>query len=215
MWIWRRYDVALRCNFVTLTEDEACYEERTIVDHSSGEISTEDAAVLLAAVKEALETDTYRFYTGTSYRHLLIWRGGSVIDLVPPHDKLGQVIGEFLPENKVLYEMMKKSYDILVDHPINIARKAAGKNPANAIWFWGAGTKPSLTSFKDKTGKDGVMISAVDLLKGIAVGAGMENIIVPGANGGLDTNYRGKAEAAVKALLGGKDFAYIHVEAPE
>ncbi len=208
-------DVALRCNFVTLTEDEACYEERTIVDHSSGEISTEDAAVLLAAVKEALETDTYRFYTGTSYRHLLIWRGGSVIDLVPPHDKLGQVIGEFLPENKVLYEMMKKSYDILVDHPINIARKAAGKNPANAIWFWGAGTKPSLTSFKDKTGKDGVMISAVDLLKGIAVGAGMENIIVPGANGGLDTNYRGKAEAAVKALLGGKDFAYIHVEAPD
>ena len=120
-----------------------------------------------------------------------------------------------MPENKVLYEMMKKSYDILVDHPINIARKAAGKNPANAIWFWGAGTKPSLTSFKDKTGKDGVMISAVDLLKGIAVGAGMENIIVPGANGGLDTNYRGKAEAAVKALLGGKDFAYIHVEAPD
>lgn len=208
-------DIALRCNFVTLSEEEDTYEERTIIDHSSDEISTEDAAVLLEAVKEALETENYRFYKGTSYRHLLIWKNGRVVSLTPPHDKLGQVIGAFLPEEGSLREMMKKSYDILAGHPLNIERKKKGLRPANSIWFWGAGTRPALTSFKEKTGKDGVMISAVDLLKGIAVGAGMENIIVPGANGGLHTNYKGKAEAAVKALLGGKDFAYIHVEAPD
>lgn len=209
-------DIAIRCNIVTLTEDETDYEQRTIIDHSSDEISTEDAAVLLEAVREALEDDVYKFYVGTSYRHLTIWKNGRVAELTPPHDKLGQVIGPFLPKEKVLREMMKKSYDILVNHPLNLERKAKGLKPANSIWFWGAGTKPMLTSFKEKTGKDGVMISAVDLLKGIAVGAGMENIIVNGANGGLHTNYRGKAMAAVEALLNqNKDFAYIHVEAPD
>lgn len=209
-------DIALRCNIVTLSEDENAYEERTILDHSSGEISTEDAAVLLGAVKKDLESDIYQFYTGTSYRHLLIWKNGRVVSLTPPHDKLGQVIGSFLPEDEMLRSMMRRSYDILVNHPINIDRKKRGLNPANSIWFWGAGTRPALASFKEKTGKDGVMISAVDLLKGIAVGAQMENIIVPGANGGLDTNYEGKAMAAVDALLNkGKDFAYIHVEAPD
>lgn len=208
-------DVALRCNIVTLSEDEQVYEKRTIIDHSADEISTEDAAVLLEAVKKELESDIYKFYVGTSYRHLLIWKEGRVVSLTPPHDKLGQVIGDFLPEDEMLKAMMKKSYDILVNHPLNIKRKKKGLNPANSIWFWGAGTRPALKSFKEKTGKDGVMISAVDLLKGIAVGAGMENISVLGANGGLNTNYRGKAEAAVKALLNGKDFAYIHVEAPD
>lgn len=209
-------DIALRCNLVTLTESEEHYEERTIIDHSSGEISTEDAAVLLEAVREALENDTYKFYVGTSYRHLTIWKNGQVVELAPPHDHLGQTIGAWLPEDKVLYEMMKKSYDILVNHPINIDRKRQGLNPANSIWFWGAGTRPALKAFKEKTGRNGVMISAVDLLKGIAVGASMENIIVEGANGGLHTNYRGKAQAAVKALLeDGKDFAYIHIEAPD
>lgn len=208
-------DVALRCNIVTLSEDEQVYEKRTIIDHSADEISTEDAAVLLEAVKKELESDIYKFYVGTSYRHLLIWKEGRVVSLTPPHDKLGQVIGDFLPEDETLKAMMKKSYDILVNHPLNIERKKKGLNPANSIWFWGAGTRPALKSFKEKTGKDGVMISAVDLLKGIAVGAGMENISVLGANGGLNTNYRGKAEAAVKALLNGKDFAYIHVEAPD
>lgn len=208
-------DVALRCNFVTLTENEAAYGDRTIVDHSSDEISTEDAAVLLEAVSAELETEAYKFYKGTSYRHLLIWKHGTVTELTPPHDKLGQVIGQFLPQDNVLREMMEKSYDILVNHPLNIERRKKGLNPANSIWFWGAGTRPALTSFKEKTGKDGVMISAVDLLKGIAVGAGMENIYVDGANGGLHTNYKGKAEAAADALLKGKDFAYIHVEAPD
>lgn len=208
-------DVALRCNIVTLSEEEP-YEEKRILDHSSGEISTEEAAVLLEAVKKELEKEGYRFYVGTSYRHCLIWEQGQVVELTPPHDVLGQVIGQHLPADAVLREMQKKSYEILADHPVNRERKAKGLNPANSLWFWGAGTKPILTSFEEKNHKKGVMISAVDLLKGIAVGAGMDNICVEGANGGLDTNYEGKAQAAVDALVnGGYDFAYIHVEAPD
>ena len=208
-------DVAFRCNIVTLTEEEP-YEEKTIIDHSSGEISTEDAAVLLDAVRRELAREGYEFYVGTSYRHLLIWKGGKVVELTPPHDILTKKIGAYLPQDEVLREMMKKSFDILKDHPINIERKRQGKNPANSIWFWGAGTRPALTSFEEKTGKKGVMISAVDLLKGIAVGAGMGLKIVEGANGGLHTNYEGKAQAAIDALTKeGYDFAYIHVEAPD
>ncbi|KLU70244.1 MAG: hypothetical protein RHS_3959 [Robinsoniella sp. RHS] len=208
-------DVALRCNLVTLSEEEP-YEEKTIIDHSSGEISTEDSAVLLNAVREALEDERYKFYVGTSYRHCLIWNQGNVVALTPPHDVLGQVIGKHLPEDRVLAEMQKKSYEILVNHPINIERKKQGKNPANSCWFWGAGTKPALSSFEEKFHKKGVMISAVDLLKGIAVGAEMDNITVEGANGGLHTNYEGKAQAAADALLkDGYDFVYIHVEAPD
>jgi 2,3-bisphosphoglycerate-independent phosphoglycerate mutase len=208
-------DIALRCNIVTVSEDEP-FEEKTIIDHSSGEISTEDAAVLLDAVRQELQDETYQFYVGTSYRHLLIWDHGSVVDLVQPHDVLGQKIGKHLPQDDKLREMMKRSYEILADHPINVERKRQGLNPANCCWFWGAGTKPALSSFEEKTGKRGVMISAVDLLKGIAVGASMKNIIVEGANGGLHTNYEGKAQAAVDALVkDGYDFAYIHVEAPD
>ena len=140
----------------------------------------------------------------------------SVVKLTPPHDVLGQKVGPNLPETESLREMMKKSYEILKNHPLNIERKKKGLNPANSCWFWGAGTKPALSSFEEKTGKKGVMISAVDLLKGIAVGAGMDNIIVPGADGTLNTNYEGKANAAIKALTeDGYDFAYIHVEAPD
>ena len=209
-------DIALRCNIVTVSTDDLPYEEKTILDHSSSEISTEDAAVLLEAVKKELENEVYKFYVGTSYRHLTIWDKGEVVPLTPPHDVLGQVIGQYLPQDAVLREMQKKSYDILKNHPINLERMKKGLNPANSLWFWGAGTRPALSSFEEKTGKKGVMISAVDLLKGIAVGAGMTNISVEGANGGLDTNYRGKAEAAVKALVeDGYDFAYIHVEAPD
>lgn len=208
-------DVALRCNIVTLSEEEP-YEEKRILDHSSGEISTEEAAILLEAVKKELENESYRFYVGTSYRHCLIWEQGQVVELTPPHDVLGQAIGQYLPADAILREMQKKSYEILADHPVNRERKAKGLNPANSLWFWGAGTKPILTSFEAKNHKKGVMISAVDLLKGIAVGAGMDNICVEGANGGLDTNYEGKAQAAVDALVNkGYDFAYIHVEAPD
>lgn len=209
-------DIALRCNIVTLSEEEDTYEERKIIDHSSGEISTEDAAVLLEAVKKELETEEFQYYVGTSYRHLLIWDKGEVVDLIQPHDVLGQVIGDKLPENEDLRRMMKKSYDILVNHPINIERKKQGLNPGNSCWFWGAGTRPALSSFEEKTGKTGAMISAVDLLKGIAAGSSMKVITVDGANGGLHTNYEGKAQAAVDVLTKeGYDFVYVHLEAPD
>lgn len=209
-------DIAIRCNIVTISEDDVPFEEKTIIDHSSGEISTEECAVLLEAVKKELQNEMYQFYVGTSYRHCLIWDKGSVVELTPPHDVLTQVIGQHLPQDEALREMMKKSYDILVSHPINIARKEKGLNPANCCWFWGAGTKPMLSSFYEKTGKKGLMISAVDLLKGIAVGAGMDNAEVEGADAGLHTNYTGKKDAAVKALVqDGYDFAYIHIEAPD
>ena len=209
-------DISFRCNIVTLSEEESEYEEKTIIDHSSGEISTEDAAILIEALKEGLKKEGYKFYVGTSYRHLLVWANGKLVELTPPHDILTKKIGDYLPSDEVLREMMKKSYDILANHPINIKRKEQGLNPANSAWFWGAGTRPALKSFEEKTGKRGVMISAVDLLKGIAVGIGMDNIAVEGANGGLHTNYEGKARAALDALLNkGYDFAYIHVEAPD
>lgn len=209
-------DIAIRCNIVTVSEEDTPYEEHTILDHSSSEISTEDAAVLLKAVQEELEDDIYQFFLGTSYRHCTIWKKGQVVELTPPHDVLGQVIGQYLPEDEKLREMMKKSYDILNQHPLNVERAKKGLHKANSIWFWGAGTKPILDSFEGKFGKKGVMISAVDLLKGIAVGAEMTNIEVEGADGTLETNYEGKADAAMKALLeDGYDFAYIHVEAPD
>ncbi len=209
-------DVAIRCNIVTLSDDNLPYEQKTILDHSSSEISTADAAILLEAVRKQLEWEGYHFYVGTSYRHLLIWNRGNVVPLTPPHDILTRVVGEYLPADPVLREMQKRSYDILNNHPINVERAKKGLNKANSIWFWGAGTRPALSPFYEKSGLKGVMISAVDLLKGIAVGAGMRNITVPGADGSLHTNYRGKAEAAVSALLSeGADFAYIHVEAPD
>lgn len=209
-------DIALRCNIVTVSDNNLPYEEKTIIDHSSSEISTKDAAILLEAIRNELETDVYKYYKGTSYRHLTIWDKGEVVDLTPPHDILGKVVGPYLPEDTNLRNMMKKSYDILNNHPLNVERAKKGLNKANSIWFWGAGTRPKLDSFEEKTGKKGAMISAVDLLKGIAVGASMLNIEVEGADGTLHTNYEGKAHAAVKALMeDGCDFVYIHVEAPD
>lgn len=208
-------DIALRCNIVTLSEDEA-YEEKTIIDHSSGEITTEEAKVLIDAVKKELETDEFQYYPGVSYRHLTIWDHGETVELTPPHDILGKRIGEYLPEETKLREMMEKSFDILDRHPINEKRREMGLNPANSIWFWGAGTRPALDDFEEKTGKKGAMVSAVDLLKGIAVGTHMLNLDVEGATGGLDTNYKGKAMAAVDSLTkDGADVVYIHVEAPD
>ena len=209
-------DVSFRCNLVTLSEKEDKYEDRHMIDHSSSEISTEDAEILLEALKQGLAREGYAFYAGTSYRHLLVWSHGEVSELTPPHDILTKRVGDYLPEDRVLREMMEKSYEILSAHPLNKERRAKGLHPANSAWFWGAGTRPALTSFEERTGKKGVMISAVDLLKGLAVGADMERILVEGANGGLHTNYEGKADAAADALLtGGFDFAYVHVEAPD
>ena len=209
-------DVVFRCNIVTLSEEDVPYEELTIIDHSADEISTEEADILLKAVAAELECEEYRFYTGTSYRHCMVWDKGSVLELTPPHDVLTQKVGQYLPANEVLAYMQKRSYEILKNHPVNLERKAKGLNPANSFWFWGAGTKPILTSFEDIYHKKGVMISAVDLLKGIAVGAEMDRILVEGANGGLHTNYEGKAAAAVNALAeDGFEFVYVHVEAPD
>ena len=208
-------DVVFRCNIVTLTEEEP-YEDKTILDHSSGEISTEDADILMDAIREAFQNEEFKFYTGTSYRHITVWDNGEILDMEPPHDHLGQTIGQFLPKNIKFREMMKKSFDILNNHPLNVKRAAEGKNKANSLWFWGAGTKPSLQNFREKTGLNGTMISAVDLLKGIALGAGMQVAQVEGATGSLDTNYVGKAQAAIDALLkNNQDFVYIHVEAPD
>ena len=208
-------DIVLRCNIVTLTEEEP-YAEKTILDHSSGEISTADADILMDAIRENFNSDEFQYYTGTSYRHITIWKNGVMPQLEPPHDHLTQVIGPYLPQERKLREMMEKSFDILNTHPLNLERAAKGKNKANSLWFWGAGTKPSLQSFSEKTGLKGAMVSAVDLLKGIAVGAGMKVYQVPGATGSIDTNFEGKAQAAIDALTkDGCDFVYVHVEAPD
>ncbi len=212
----KKTDVSYRCNLVTLSEEDCAYEDRQIIDHSSDEISTEEAAVLIEALKEGLGRKGYLFYAGTSYRHLLVQENGTETELVPPHDILTRRIGEYLPGDPILRDMMRESYGILKNHPVNEERRKKGLHPANSAWFWGAGKKPALDSFEERTGKRGIMISAVDLLKGIAVGAGMDCASVKGANGGLHTNYRGKAQAAVQALAyDGYDFAYIHIEAPD
>ena len=206
-------DVIFRCNLVTLGQEEG-YENKTILDHSSGEISTEDADILMDAIRAHFNNETFQFYTGTSYRHILVWKKGRLAQLEPPHDHLTQVIGPWLPKEDVLRSFMEKSFGILDNHPLNQARAAQGKNKGNSLWFWGAGTKPSLPSFREKTGLTGTMISAVDLLKGIGVGSGMKIVNVPGATGSIDTNWEGKAEAAIKALQD-SDFVYVHVEAPD
>lgn len=208
-------DVIYRCNLVTVSEKEP-YEQKILIDHSSGEIATEDADILMDAIREAFNSDEFQFFTGTSYRHITVWNNGHELDMEPPHDHLGVVTGPYLPGNPMFLDMMKRSFDILNDHPLNVERAKKGLNKANSIWFWGAGTKPALENFTEKTKLRGSVISAVDLLKGIAVGAGMDVLHVPGATGSLETNYVGKAEAALKSLLvDGADFTYIHVEAPD
>lgn len=213
-------DVTYRVNLVTLTEDDhQKYEDKKIVDHSGGEISTEEARELIQAVAEALGTEIQTFYPGISYRHLLVWNGGSTnVTLIPPHDIRGQFIKEYLPKgdyDDALMGMMKKSYDILENHPININRRQKGLLPANSIWIWGEGTKPQLTNFFEKYKIKGSMISAVDLLKGIGAGGGLQVEEVEGATGTLHTNYRGKVDKALEVMEQGIDFVYIHVEAPD
>ncbi len=208
-------DIIFRVNVVTLTEEEP-YAEKTIVDHSAGEISSADAAILIKSIQEAFNSETFQFYPGTSYRHIMIWKKGRLSHLEPPHDHLTQVIGPYLPRETVLRDFMEKSFDILNNHPLNLQRAAEGKNKANSLWYWGPGTKPGLENFQAKTGLKGAMVSAVDLLKGIAVGSGMQVCPVEGATGSIDTNWEGKAQAAIDALLkDGCDYVYVHVEAPD
>lgn len=210
-------DVTYRTNLVTLS-DEADYGERVMVDYSAGEISTAEAKELILAVQESLGDDIWTFYPGISYRHCLLVKDGlDGADLTPPHDISGRKIGEYLPKGEngeKLLDLMKKSYDVLKNHPVNLKRIEKGLRPANSIWFWGEGRKPALPNFKEKFGLSGAMISAVDLLKGIAKVAGMEVVEVEGATGNIDTNYVGKAMAALDALTR-HDFVYIHVEAPD
>lgn len=211
-------DITFRCNLVTLSEDEP-YEEKTMVDYSSDEISTEEAHELIAALAKEFNTDTIHFYGGISYRHLMVWNGVPLdFELTPPHDITLRKVTEHLPKGKnsaVILDFMKRSFDILNHHPINEQRRARGLRPANSAWIWGEGEKPQLDSFRDKFGLRGSVVSAVDLVKGIGVCAGMEVIEVEGATGNVDTNFEGKAQAALDALKRGSDFVYLHFEAPD
>lgn len=212
-------DVTLRCNLVTLSDDED-YENKTILDYCADDISSEEAKILIEYIQEKLGNDVFRFYPGVSYRHCLVWSNGNPHPgvLTPPHDITGKVITDYIPKGEdvdELYDLMKKSYDLLKDHPVNQARIARGKRPANSIWLWGEGTKPLLDNFSEKFGIKGSMISAVDLLKGIAICAGMNSVDVDGATGYLDTNFDGKCKAAIEEFKNGADLVYVHVEAPD
>lgn len=212
-------DVTLRCNLVTLSDEEN-YEDKTMVDYSAGDIGTEEASEIIKSVEEFFGNEIYKYYSGVQYRHCLVVKGGTTElgSMTPPHDISGRVIGPYLSvhENaKELISMMKRSYDFLMEHPVNKKRIANGLRPANSIWLWGEGRKPGLPAFEELYGKKGAVISAVDLLKGIAICAGMEAPDVPGATGYIDTNFKGKAEEAVKQLKDGKDFVYVHFEAPD
>lgn len=211
-------DVTFRTNLVTLSDEED-YAKKTMLDYSAGEITTEEAEELIKAVAKELDTDKIKFYPGISYRHLCVWNGGSInVELTPPHDISDKCVGEYLPKGdgaEKLYEMMRASEKILKDHPINKKRIENGENPATSIWVWGEGTKPSVDNFYEKYGLKGTVISAVDLIKGIAKCAGMESVDVPGATGNCETNWTGKAQAALDAITGDSDFVYLHMEAPD
>lgn len=212
-------DVALRCNIVTLS-DEDNYDEKTMLDYSAGDISSEEAAEIIKTVQEHFGNEEFTFYSGVSYRHCLIWNNGTTAlgKMTPPHDISGRVVGEHIsasPNAAKLVKMMRESYDILKDHPVNKKRIAEGKAPANSIWLWGEGSKPALSDFEATYGKKGSVVSAVDLLKGIAICAGMNAPEVEGATGYIDTNFEGKANAAVEEWKSGRDLVYIHIEAPD
>ncbi len=212
-------EIALRCNLVTLSDD-ADYDKKTMLDYSAGDISSAEAAELIKTVQEVFGTEEFTFYSGVSYRHCLIWKGGTlnIGKMTPPHDISGRVVGEYISDSEnaaKLTKMMRDSYNVLKDHPVNKQRIAAGKSPANSIWLWGEGTCPSLPSFEDTYGLKGSIISAVDLLKGIGLCAGMDVPNVKGATGYIDTDFEGKANAAVEELRKGKDLVYVHFEAPD
>lgn len=212
-------DVSLRTNLVTLSDKGEPFADKVIEDYCADDISTEEARQLIEAVQAAFGGGEYDFYTGVSYRHCLIWHGGTTElgNMTPPHDITGKVIGPHLSTAETarpLLEMMEKSFDLLKDHPVNKARVAAGRRPANCIWLWGEGKRPALQPFEALYGIKGGMVSAVDLLKGIANCAGMEVAEVPGATGYIDTDFEGKAKAALD-LLTRNDLVYVHFEAPD
>ena len=212
-------DVAFRCNLVTLTDDEP-YASKTMIDHSSDEIATEDAAELIKTIEQHLGTDEFRFYPGRSYRHLLVWHNGCIGNVMtPPHDILERTIMSYLPKGKngdVFLRMMEQSVVLLRQHPVNVRRREAGLRPANSIWLWGEGKRPALPGFEEKYGLKGSIIAAVDLILGIGICAGLAPVEVEGATGNMHTNFDGKAQAAIDQLLKfGMDFVYLHIEAPD
>ena len=208
-------DITYRANLVTLSS-EAQYKDKTMVDYSAGEISTDEAKELIATVQKELGNEVFSFYSGVSYRHLLLRKdmkkAGS---LTPPHDISGKPVSEYLPSDNALYSLMEKSYEILKDHPVNLKRIKEGKNPANSIWIWGEGTKPQIENYKEKFGVHGTVISAVDLIKGIAILSGLKTVDIPGATGNVHTNFEGKAQAAIDALKSGDEYIYLHIEAAD
>ena len=213
-------ETAYRCNVVTLTEDQDSYEDRIILDHSADEITTPEADLLIKSLEEKLGNEYRKFYTGVSYRHCLIWKNGNdKYNFMRPHDILGKRIGDYLPKasdgGEEFLKLMKESYDILKDHPVNLDRKARGLKPANSAWLWSPGKKPQLPSFKQKWGLNAAVISAVDLIKGIGLCAEMESIDVEGATGNVHTNYDGKANATIDAFARGVELVYVHVEGPD
>ncbi len=213
-------ETAYRCNVVTLSDEGEDYDDKIILDHSADEITTPEAAELIAALEAHFGNDRRKFYTGVSYRHCLIIKNGNdTYPFMRPHDILGQRIGEHLPSKEnggeEFYALMRESFEVLNHHPVNEARRARGLKPANSAWLWSPGKKPALPSFRDKWGLDSAVISAVDLIKGIGLCAGMTSIDVEGATGNVHTNYAGKAKAAIDAFKNGYDYVYIHVEAPD
>ena len=212
-------DVALRCNTVTLSDEES-YEDKTMVDYCAGDISTEEAHKIIETVEKELGSDIYKFYGGVSYRHCLVVDNGTTDlgNMTPPHDISGRVIGEYLSKSEnaaPLIDLMKRSYEILKNHPVNIERRKKGLHEANSIWLWGEGRRPQLENFKEKNGVSGCVVSAVDLLKGIGICAGMETPEVEGATGYIDTNFEGKTQAGIDAFKRGTDLVYLHFEAPD
>ena len=213
-------ETAYRCNVVTLTDLGEDYDDKIILDHSADEISTAEADELIKALEAEMGDDIKKFYTGISYRHCLIWKNGNDrYNFNRPHDILGQRIGDYLPRKDdggaEFYDLQRRSFDILNHHPINEARRARGLKPANSAWLWSPGKKPQLPSFEEKWGLKGAVISAVDLIKGIGLCAGMRSIDVEGATGNVHTKYAGKADAAIQAFRDGYEYVYVHVEAPD
>ncbi len=212
-------DLALRCNLVTLSAEND-YRDKTMLDYSSGEITSEESAQLIAAVGHELGNDVFNFHAGISYRHLLVWKDGidKSLVLTPPHDISDRKIFDYLPagsDGSLLLGMMIRSEEILINHPINKARVEKGLNPATSLWLWGQGSKPALDSFNDKYQLQGSVVSAVDLVKGLGICAGLAPVPVVGATGGIITNFAGKARAALDELKRGQDFVYLHIESPD
>ena len=212
-------ETAYRFNLLTLTDDDSAYDDKYMVDNSADEITTEEADELVKALQAKFGNENRHFYTGVSYRHCLIIKNGN--DKYPfarPHDIINQPIKDYLPkgeDGKEFYDLMKASWDVLANHPVNVARRARGLKPANSIWLWSPGKKPSLPSFSDKWHLKAAVISAVDLIKGIGICAGMQTFNVEGATGNVNTNYKGKANAAINAFKEGYEYVYVHVEAPD